>query len=80
MAPFTDVYDGASNVYPYRTPETKLDPRDIDQGDIVMIEGRIVCRSRSLPGWDSDLELVTLYLMEKRQNRFLKSRLGVCAP
>ena len=71
------MYDGATNVYPYRTPQTKLDPRNIEEGDIVMVEGHVVCRPRCLPGWNSDLELRNLYLLEKGQNVLLKRQLGV---
>ncbi|KAF7789500.1 hypothetical protein EIP86_000446 [Pleurotus ostreatoroseus] len=50
LVSFTNVYDAATNVYPYRTEQTKIDPRNIDCGDIVIAEGRIVCKERALPG------------------------------
>ena len=71
LVSFTNVYDAATNVYPYRTEQTKIDPRNIECGDIVIAEGRIVCKERALPGWRADMELVNLYLVEKMQTRVL---------
>ena len=74
--PFTNVYDAATNLYPYRTEQTKIDPRNIDCGDTVIVEGRIVCKDRALPGWKGDMELLNLYLVEKVQTKMLMNSLA----
>ena len=74
--PFTNVYDAATNVYPYRTEQTKIDSRTIECGDIVIVEGRMICKDRAMPGWRGDLELVNLYLVEKEQTKILMDSLA----
>ena len=74
--PFTNVYDAATNVYPFRTEQTKIDPRNIECGDIVIVEGRMICKDRALPGWHGDLELLNLYLVEKEQTKILMDSLA----
>lgn len=73
---FTNVYDAATNLYPYRTEQTKIDPRNIDSGDTVIAECRIVCKDGALPEWSGDMELVNLYLVEKVQTKMFMSSLA----
>lgn len=75
-ASFTNVYDAATNLYPYRTEQTKIDSRNIDSGDTVIAECRIVCKDSALPEWIGDTELVNLYLVEKLQTSKLMSVLA----
>ena len=69
--PFRDVFDAATNVYPYYTEATRIDPRNIDCGDTVIVEGRVICGDAGVVGERGDMELTKIFLIEKGDTREL---------
>ena len=68
---FDEVYDAATTVYPCDEGRCLIDRGLIENGDTVVIEGKMICKDVATPRWKPDLELEAVYLLEKADTRAL---------
>lgn len=70
------MYDGATHVYPCTGVKHAISRSLVEEGDTVVVEGRLICSEATETTWKTELEMINIFLIEKGESRSLLLRMA----